>query len=280
MRPSRSQFAALVVGCAVLAAVIVVAAVSTSGDANHKANAGPTDRSGRPTPGRIPRTISPPPSRDDYNSAANYVVRPSTRTGGTLRLLSGSDCDSWDPGRVAFRWCFNLQRLITRTLVGYTSVDGRVRLAPDLATSLGHHNAGFTQWTYTLQPGLRYANGKTITPQDVQHGIERIRDRARHDGIAGITATGRSVTFTLSRPNADFDYLMAMPSSAPVPSSENPVASGPYEISSYQPKTSVVFTRNPFWSQRTDRIRHPLVDSVRLPDPRQPGSHRSAVAGG
>ena len=59
--------------------------------------------------------------RRGFNAAANNVVDPSTKTGGTLRLLAGSDCDSWDPGRTSYGWCWNLQRLITRTLVGYTS---------------------------------------------------------------------------------------------------------------------------------------------------------------
>ena len=32
-----------------------------------------------------------------YNAAFDKVVNPSTKTGGTLKLLSPSDCDSWDP---------------------------------------------------------------------------------------------------------------------------------------------------------------------------------------
>ena len=109
-----------------------------------------------------------------YNAAANNVVNPSTKTGGTLNLLAGSDCDSWDPANTYYGWCWNMQRLFTRTLVGYTGVNGtQVKLVPDLATALGEHNADFTQWTYTLKSGLKSRTARPITPTDIKYGIER-----------------------------------------------------------------------------------------------------------
>ena len=43
---------------------------------------------------------------------------------------------------------------------------------------MGTHNANFTQWTYTLKPGLKWSNGTPITPMDVKYGVERLcRDR-------------------------------------------------------------------------------------------------------
>jgi len=239
---------------------------------------------------------------EGYNSAANNIINPSTKTGGTLNLLAGSDCDSWDPGRTYYGWCFNMQRLITRTLVGYTSVNGtEFKIGPDLATSLGKHNKDFTQWTYTLKPGLKYENGKPISPMDIKYGIERlfatdvinggpssyfidsIAHPAKYAGpykggdLSSIKTTSDSITFNLSGPNADFDYLMALPSAAPVPYkveggskyvgatyTKHPVASGPFEIKSYTQKKSIVLVRNPQWSQSTDDIRHPLVSEVDL----------------
>ena len=47
-------------------------------------------------------------------------------------------------------------------------------MAPDLATDMGKHNADFTQWTYTLKSGLKFSNGKAITPMDVKYGVERL----------------------------------------------------------------------------------------------------------
>ncbi|MDQ1687006.1 MAG: peptide/nickel transport system substrate-binding protein, partial [Frankiaceae bacterium] len=243
-----------------------------------------------------------PHSTTGYNAAANNVVNPSTKTGGTLNLLAASDCDSWDPGRTYYGWCFNMQRLITRTLVGYTSLNGtQFKIGPDLATSLGQHNADFTKWTYTLKPGLKYENGKAISPMDIKYGIERlfatdvinggpssyfidsIAHPAKYAGpykngdLSSIQTTSNSITFNLAGPNADFDYLMALPASAPVPYkveggaqfkgatySKHPVASGPFEIKSYTQNKSITLVRNPQWSQGTDDIRHPLVNEVDL----------------
>jgi peptide/nickel transport system substrate-binding protein len=243
---------------------------------------------------------SPAPS--GYNAASAHVVNKSKKSGGTLRLMSAFDCDSWDPARTYYGFCWNLQRLFTRTLVGYRDVNGgSFSLAPDLATAMGRHNASDTTWSYTLQRGLRFSTGKSITPLDVKYGIERLfatdvinggpfayfLDTIAHpknyagpyrDGnLKSIHTTKRTITFHLAHPFADFDYLMALPAAAPVPYKteggghyrganygRRPVASGPYRIKSYHPDMDVEFVRNKYWKQGTDSIRHPLVDRVTL----------------
>lgn len=256
----RGRWVAVVAGCAVLAATIAIAVTAGGSDRT------PTTRPSRP--------VRPPPSSiasapalpgSAYNAARNNILNPATKTGGTLRLLSNGDCDSWDPAQVTFRWCWSMQRLITRTLVGYANVNTRVRLGPDLATSLGRHNSDYTRWTYVLKPGLLFANGAPITPPDVKYGIERLpKDNVVRAAIDSITTTPDSITFRLTGPDAEFDYLMALPASAPVPVGKQPVASGPFEIRSYQRKRSVLFVRNPHWTQSSDSIRHPLVSEIRL----------------
>jgi len=237
-----------------------------------------------------------------YNAAYDKVINPSTKTGGTLNLLTDSDCDSWDPGRTYYGWCWNMQRLFTRSLIGYQVLNGsKFKLAPDLATTMGTHNANFTQWTYTLKSGIKWSNGKPVTPMDIKYGVERlfatdvinggpssyfISGIAHPKSYAGpyksgdlstITTTANTITFNLSGPNADFDYLMAMAASAPVPYkveggpgfvgatyTKHPLSTGPFMIQSYTPNKSIVFVRNPYWSQSTDTIRHPLVNQVDL----------------
>lgn len=283
----RSRWLACGVGGAILAAVLAIAATGDDGAGSHSRAAEPRG----PSPaGPTPETTIGGGPLYGYNAAAASVVNPSTKTGGTLRLLSTQDCDSWDPGRTRLGWCANLQRLVNRTLVGYTKVDGtEFELGPDLATSLGRHNTRYTEWTYTLQPGLRYADGTPIRPIDVKYGIERLfARRGPLDGrpltylldaiphprsyrgpqesgdLNSISTTNDSITFELARANPDFDYLMALPGSAPVPYAGHPVASGPYMVGSDRPNRRVVLVRNPRWAQRTDVIRHPLVATVRL----------------
>jgi peptide/nickel transport system substrate-binding protein len=242
------------------------------------------------------------PNATGYNAAFANVVNPSAKTGGTLNLISTADCDSWDPQRTYYGWCWNMQRLMTRSLLGYSVVNGtNFQLAPDLATDMGTHNANYTQWKYTLKPGLKFSTGAAITPMDVKYGIERlfatdvinggpssyflnaIQHPADYKGpyksgdLSSIVTTSNTITFNLSTPYAQWPYLMAMAASAPVPYKteggpgyvqatygKKPVASGPYMIQSYTPNTSVTFVRNPDWSQSTDTIRHPLVDKVVL----------------
>jgi peptide/nickel transport system substrate-binding protein len=234
-----------------------------------------------------------------FNAAVDTVINKSTKAGGTLKLLSSSDCDSWDPARTYYGWCLNMQRTMSRTLVNYSKVDGtKFTLAPDLASDLGTHNADYTQWTYTLKSGLKYSDGSAITPQDVKYAVERsyatdvitggpgfyftgiIKAPSSYKGPyksgdlpdTAIKATSTQITFYLSKPFADFNYLLALPTSAPVPKAKDtganytkaPVASGPFQISSYTPQKSVTFTRNKYWKQSTDTIRHPLVNQINL----------------
>lgn len=238
-----------------------------------------------------------------WNAAVAGTVNPSTKAGGELKLLTSADCDSWDPARTYYGWCWNMQRLFTRTLVGYSVVNGsNPKLAPDLATDMGQHNADYTQWTYTLKSGLKYSNGAPITAKDVKYGIERlyatdvinggpafyftsIIDAPKGyagpykdgDMKTGVVADGNKITFNLKSSDSDFPFLLAMSASAPVPYkveggkkfkganyTKHPVASGPYQIKSYTPNKEVTFVRNPNWSQATDTIRKPLASTVTL----------------
>ena len=69
-----------------------------------------------------------------------------------------------------------MQRLFTRTLVGYSTVPGanNVAIEPDLATALGEHNADFTQWTYHLKPSIKWEDGTTVTSKQIKYGLERV----------------------------------------------------------------------------------------------------------
>jgi len=285
---------AAIVACLATAAATALAACSGSSGGNSKSSGAPS--SGAVTSG----SSSSSTATSGYSAAANNVINRSTKTGGTLNLLSTGDCDSWDPGRTYYGWCFNMQRLFTRTLVGYSKVNGNTySIAPDMATALGKHNATYTQWSYTLKPSLKFSNGQPIRPLDIKYGVERlfatdvinggpssyfidsIAHPASYKGpyksgdLSSIKTTSNSITFNLSKPYAYFDYLMALPSAAPVPDkveggpqfkgatyTKHPVSSGPYMIQSYTQNKQITFVRNPNWSQSTDAIRHPLVDKI------------------
>jgi peptide/nickel transport system substrate-binding protein len=243
-----------------------------------------------------------------FNAATIGFVNASTKTGGTLNLLASGDCDSWDPANTYYGWCWNMDRLYVRTLVGYSSIPGanNVAIEGDLATGLGEHNADFTQWTYHLKD-VKWENGQPVTSQEIKYGIERVfatdlfsqgpasyylclLDKCNAQGnpeyqgpyknkTGGLdaitTPDAKTIQFKLNTSTPDFDYLMALPASAPVPLAENgsfsgakytlhPMSNGPFKFDSYTPEQKIVWVRNPNWDQSTDKIRHPLVDKITL----------------
>jgi peptide/nickel transport system substrate-binding protein len=287
----NSPRAVLAVGLVAVGATLLAACSSGNGGGGGGGNTG---------------TTTPAPANKSgaavFNGAVNGIVNPSTKQGGTLNLLSSGDCDSWDPQRAYYGWCWNMQRLYVRSLMGYKKVNGdKFVLAPDLATSFGKHNSNYTVWTYTLKPGLKFSTGKPIRPIDVKYGIERLFatdvinggpssyfiDSIAHPksylgpyksgDLSTIKTTNNTITFHLSSPNADWNYLMAMGASSPVPYkveggpgykgatyTKHPVSSGPFMIQSYTQNKQITFVRNPYWKQSTDTIHHPLVDKVVL----------------
>ena len=194
------------------------------------------------------------------------VRAPSDATGGTLRVVTAT-VDSLDPQRSYQPGVWNLMRLYVRTLVTYSSQPGHTGgLVPDLATDLGTTPDGGTTWTFTLKDGVTFETGQPITSKDVKYGIERsfasevvvggptyvvdllddpdnpyagpYQDGAPDKlGLASVeTPDDKTITFHLRTPQPDFPYVMALPSSSPVPAEldtganygAKPVSSGPY----------------------------------------------------
>jgi peptide/nickel transport system substrate-binding protein len=224
---------------------------------------------------------------------------PSEATGGTLRLVT-AQVDSLDPQRSYLPAVWNLMRLYTRTLVTYASEPGSTeQLVPDLATDLGTTPDGGRTWTFTLRPGATFETGRPITSRDIKYGIERsfavdvlrggpnfvldlldpeslyagpyqdeTPDRLGLTTIA--TPDDATITFTLSRADPDFPFVLALPSSGPVPAEndtgaayqDDPVSSGPYAITSVDPVAGIVLDRNPAWTADSDPVRTALPDQV------------------
>lgn len=237
---------------------------------------------------------------DGADAGVDGVRSPSDAEGGTLRVVSGP-IDSLDPQRSYSPGVWNLMRLYTRTLVTHPSEPGRTdSLVPDLATDLGTTLDNGLTWTFTLREGVRFETGQPITSRDVKYGIERsfasdvivggpttvvdlLDDPANpypgpyQDetpdklGLASIeTPDDRTITFRLRTAAPDFNAVLALPSSSPVPITSDtlgaygadPVSSGPYAITSIDAQTGIVLDRNPQWDPATDDVRTALPDQV------------------
>ncbi len=236
----------------------------------------------------------------EAGAGVDGVRAPSDATGGTLRLVTG-EVDSLDPQRSYVPGVWNLMRLYVRTLVTYSSQPGRTdELVPDLATDLGTTPDGGRTWTFTLKEGVRFETGQPITSRDVKYGIERsfasdvvvggpsyvvdllddpanpyagpYQDETPEKlGLGSIaTPDDRTITFTLTTPALDFPFVMALPSSSPVPVTSDsggaygtkPVSSGPYLVTSVDARAGSRLERNPQWDPATDEVRTALPDAV------------------
>ncbi|MEV0981318.1 ABC transporter substrate-binding protein [Streptomyces sp. NPDC049915] len=253
------------------------------------------------TPHSGPRASAAAPT--GFDAAVGHVVNASDRKGGTLRLVSGADADSWDPGRSYYGWVWNMQRLYARTLLTYAPKPGKSgrTLVPDLAEAQPQVSADGRKYTVKLRSGLKFEDGTPITAKDVKYGIERVfaqdvvtggptylietldqgqnypgpyKDGASaRSGLRSVeTPDDRTLVFRLAKADSRFPYLLAMGATSPVPQkrdtgagyADRPVSSGPYRFASYTPGRSLVLVRNENWSRATDPLRSALPDRIEL----------------
>ncbi|GEM_PF-1280519 len=149
------------------------------------------------------------------------------------------------------------------TLVRITGQGG---LAPDLATSWSSNPAG-TVWTFTLHKNVQNSDGTPLTPQDVVWTFQtdlatptslvrpNISAFLPPDG-SGITASGNTVTFNLTTPDATWPRTTSL---VPIVSqheyekiganafSTAPVGAGPYEVVGFNPGVRLVVKANPHY---------------------------------
>ena len=217
--------------------------------------------------------------------------------------------DHLDPTRIytgrdlAFMNAFH-----TRTLVAYNPVRGAAgaNIVPDLATNTGVPSNQAKVWKFTLRPGTKFEDGTTITCEHVRYGASRVFAQdvlpggptyliswldIPKDGEGNSIYTGpykntpagvkafnkavacskdnRTITFTLNKSIADFNYLATYGVISPVQKSKdtgdkydlNPQSTGPYKIVENS-DTQLKMVRNKYWSKASDPVRTPYPDEV------------------
>ncbi len=263
----RNTIAATAVGA--IAALVISACSSSS-----SSSSGPTSTTGAVA----------------YNAGVTKVVNPSSAKGGTLIYDNSSTPDSFDPGNTYYAWVLNFDRLFAMPMFTYKSCPGScgLQLVPALATDLGTvSNKGLT-WTFHIQPNIKFEDGTAVTSQDVKYAVERTYDRSvmangptyyqalladpkypgpykdRAKNLMGLTSVqtpdATTIVFNLQAPFADFPYVLAFPSSAPVPPSKDtgtnyqlhPLSTGPYKFQSYVLNKQLTLVPNSNWSAATD----------------------------
>ena len=237
-----------------------------------------------------------------YGAGITGVVNPSTHKGGTLTFDWRSAPDSFDPGNTYFAAVWDFARFYSQALMTYKNCPGACgrTLVPGLATAPGQVSDRGLTWTYHLKSGVKFQDGTPVTSQDVKYAVERTFDRGvlsngpsyflnllggnaktypgpfkdRAKNLMGLTAVttpdSSTIVFHLAHPFSEFDYVVTIPQSAPVPPDKDTGASyqthidstGPYEFQSYQLNKTAVLVPNPNWSAAEDPTVSQLASKI------------------
>lgn len=182
------------------------------------------------------------------------------RKGGSIRVGASAVPVVLDPALASDSVALQAVWLVHTSPVTYRRAEGAegTEIAPGLARRLPEVSEDGLTYSFRLRNGLRYSNGAPVRAGDFERAVSRLRRmRSPHAplyaGIETIESDDRSgrVGVTLSRPDPTFPYVLALPSSAPVPrgtaskdlSAKPPPGVGPYKIGSVRPGERVVLVR-------------------------------------
>lgn len=222
------------------------------------------------------------------SGSANNGPSATSAKGGTLTILTQQTQINLDPAK-SQNLAITTLGLLLRRLTTWDIQPGKdPKVVPDLATNTGVAGDGGKTWTYTLKPGLKFQDGTPITTADIKYGIERSFAPELSGGlgyhkpllVGGDTYKGpysgkelasietpnaTTIVFHLKAPYGNWPWIVSMPAFAPVPKAKDnpntytndPVASGPYEVKSNQQGTQLTLVRNKYWSQDSVRTGGP-----------------------
>jgi peptide/nickel transport system substrate-binding protein len=228
--------------------------------------------------------------------------------GGTLNFMTAGDqFNHLDPQMnytgedLAFAGAYIYRSLNTFKPSADPATAGQ--LEPDLATDTGRTTDGKV-WEFTLKDGLKFEDGTPITCAEVAYGVSRtfatdviaggptyaitMLDIPTKDGASeykgpysgegqelfdkAVTCSedGKTITFNLVRPIADFNYAVTLSAFSPVPKDKDtgakydtaPLSNGPYKIEDYTIGESLTLVRNDQWDPATDTVRKAYPDKI------------------
>lgn len=179
-------------------------------------------------------------------------------SGGTLKVAFSADPAGFDPALGPSGMSHVVIEQIYSTLM---SVDTDAVPYPDLAESYEVSDDGLT-YTFKLRDGVQFHNGDPLTAEDVKFTFDRLRAedsgysyKSQIETIESVDVIDPlTVQFTLSVPTGPFLTYMAFPGSSIVSKSllesghdlnAQPIGSGPFKFVSYQPRSMVIFEKNP-----------------------------------
>jgi peptide/nickel transport system substrate-binding protein len=170
------------------------------------------------------------------------------------------------------------------------------RPRPALATKVDHPDP--VTFVIHLRDGVRFWNGKPVTPEDVVYSVKRILDPKLGSSwigwavnLRGIESTGRNtITVKLKKPDALVPNFFAMPAFFVVEKASAEAAgkafgtakagvmcTGPYKSSAWAQGQNITLSRNDSWWNTAAR---PKVKNLRFTFISDPSAQTAALASG
>lgn len=231
--------------------------------------------------------------------------------GGTIYVLTQSEqWNQVDPQRnytgedLAF-FGGTVMRGLTAYKFSADAAEG-TSLVPDMATDLGTATNGGKTWAFTLRDGVTWQDGTDVTCADIKYGVSRtfatdvinqgptyavvyLDIPTEADGSSAykgpygekkgqelydkaVTCEGKTITFNLSKPIADFNYTVTLGFGAVRESDDTGetygtvapyvISNGPYKIDSYTTGNGgkMILSRNENWKPESDPYRKAYPD--------------------
>ncbi|MEU9150869.1 ABC transporter substrate-binding protein [Streptomyces sp. NPDC048417] len=127
---------------------------------------------------------------------------------------------------------------------------GGVQPVPDAAQSCDFTDSGLRTYRCVIRDGITFPSGRTMTAEDVKFSFDRVKKINSDVGpaslfstLSSVTASGKTVTFHLSSPDATFPYKVATGAGSIVDKDKYPAnglrtdnsvdGTGPYRLTSY-----------------------------------------------
>ena len=162
----------------------------------------------------------------------------AANSGGILKIAFSSDPTTFDPQVCYDATCWDNMEMLFNRLYDYTP--SGTTLVPQAAATLPTLSADKLTYTINIRAGMKFADGKAVTADDVAYTFSRICDPATKSPVvsfwnavkgcqeysknpvgtvSGITVKSPTqLTLTLTAPNSAFVYVMAMPHASIIPS--------------------------------------------------------------
>ena len=292
-RGSRRGFLRIAgVAAGVAALSPVLAACGSSNNKNNKSNttsnsgaasatapaASVAAGGGSPAAGTSATVIAP----KSINAASPTAASGPVKTGGTLTIAIFSDATTFDSAKSQDVYSNYIIEQVVEPLFAATS-DGKggFVIGPNLVAKSDSTDA--QNYTWHLQPGVKFQDGTDFTADIVKWNIQRhIDDKTsvRHQDVAVITdmtvVDPTTLKVTLNAPNAAF--LSKLTGGAgfmysqtqfqkmgadKVASDLTNIGTGPFKFVSWQKGVSAEVDKNPsYWQKDSNGTQYPYVDKI------------------